>query len=304
MNPPVLTCSGILPQRRLASVAEMKRAFEQEAQWHLFPTPRYRCRYYSWGQGPPLVFIHGLADDALSFVPTIYYLREHFRCIAYDLPKGRGDGANMRRYRHEQLCEDLLALLDHLALSRTYVYGSSFGSTIAIRAMATAPDRFARGVYQGGFAHRNLSPGERFLTSIGRLLPGTMRYFPFKKAILIHQYSASFRHTDPELWDYFVERYCEQPMAALAYRGHMLVGLDLRPLLPRIRQPVLLVCGEHDPLVDRNCEEELERGLPNPTRVTIRGCGHHPYFSHPDVLAELVYRFLTPLPCELGVECH
>ena len=41
-------------------------------------------------------------------------------------------------------------------------------------------------------------------------------------------------------------------------------------------------------------------GLPNATRAEIGGCGHLPMFSHPDVLAELTYRFLTPLPCSAG----
>jgi pimeloyl-ACP methyl ester carboxylesterase len=63
--------------------------------------------------------------------------------------------------------------------------------------------------------------------------------------------------------------------------------------LPDIHQPVLLVCGEHDPLVGRECEEVLQRSLPNTCRAELEECGHLPMFSHPEVLAEVVRRFLV-----------
>ena len=37
----------------------------------------------------------------------------------------------------------------------------------------------------------------------------------------------------------------------MARRALLLHRVDLRPLLPAIRQPVLLVCGSHDPLVGK-----------------------------------------------------
>src|SRR5437773_3262751 len=85
----------------------------RQAQRGTCDTGRYRCSYYTWGAGPPLVFIPGLCDDALSFVLPIARLKEHFRCIAFDLPSGRGDGARLGRYRQADHVADLLALLDH-----------------------------------------------------------------------------------------------------------------------------------------------------------------------------------------------
>src|SRR5579864_1981936 len=90
--------------------------FEREASWGECATGRYRCRYFVWGSGPPLVFVHGLCDEADSFVLPIAPLSREFRCIAYDLPLGNGDGANLRGYRHGHLVADLYALLDHLKL--------------------------------------------------------------------------------------------------------------------------------------------------------------------------------------------
>src|SRR5207249_1225207 len=90
--------------------------FEREAVRGICDTGRYRCPYFSWGQGPPLVMVPGLSDQALSFVMLGALLAPEFRCISYDLPSGRDDGARLGSYRHADLVDDLFALLDHLSL--------------------------------------------------------------------------------------------------------------------------------------------------------------------------------------------
>ena len=57
---------------------------------------------------------------------------------------------------------------------------------------------------------------------------------------------------------------------------------------------MLLICGDRDPLVGKQCEKELQEGLPLASRAEVENCGHLPHFSHPEVLAELVLRYLTP----------
>src|SRR5438445_9666521 len=96
------------------SLAEVQQRFNREAVRGICDTGRYRCHYYSWGEGQPLLFIPGLCDDALSFVMTSAYLCGHFRCIAYDLPIGTEDRARLARYRHADYVKDMFALLDHL----------------------------------------------------------------------------------------------------------------------------------------------------------------------------------------------
>ncbi len=288
-----------LVQTMPVSLAETLRRFEAEAVRGECDTGRYRCRYYTWGHGPPLLFIPGLSDDALSFVLVSGLLADQFRCIAYDLPTGRGDGARLTRYTHAHLVEDALALLDHLQAGQSYVYGSSFGSTIALAALHDHPRRLPRGILQGGFARRPLARSELLLAGVARSLPGRAGLVPFRTALLRRNHRPPFAGREPDLLEYLLTRWGQAPSAALGHRALLLHRLDLRPLLPEIRQPVLLVCGESDPLVGKGCEEELLDGLPNVGRVELTGCGHNPIFSHPEVLAEVVRRFLTPKPCAI-----
>jgi pimeloyl-ACP methyl ester carboxylesterase len=272
---------------------EALRRFGEEAVHGVCATGRYRCPYFTWGTGPPLVFIHGLGDLACSYVPVISLLARHFQCIGYEQPTGRGDAAKLGRYTHSHLVEDLFVLLDHLGLRQSYVLGSSFGSTIALAAMQAEPTRIPRGILAGGFAQRLLAPAERFLARLARFLPGSMRSVPFRGLIGKHA-MGPVGTSRREYFAFFLRNTGIPPTTALGQRALLLNGLDLRAFLPEIRQPVLLICGDHDGIVRRDCEEVLLRGLPNCARVELPDCGHMAHYSHPEVVAELVRQFLTP----------
>jgi pimeloyl-ACP methyl ester carboxylesterase len=276
------------------TLAEAQARFDREAVPGICDTGRYRCRYYVWGIGPPIAMIPGIADDRLSFIFLSALLAPYFRCIAYDLPSGRGDAAKLRRIGHAELVQDLFALLDHLAIPKSYLLGSSFGGSIALAAMHASPERFPRGILQGAFAHRPLGPAEGFLARLARYWPGTMHLLPGRTMLLRKFHSAPFAPKPPEIWSYFLERSNTHPIAAVSHRALLIHRLDLRPVLPNIRQPVLMICGDNDPLVGPVCEEELLRGLSSAGRATIMDCGHNPLFSHPETLAELARQFLTP----------
>jgi pimeloyl-ACP methyl ester carboxylesterase len=272
---------------------EVLGRFQEEGVPGICDTGRYRCRYYAWGTGPPLVFIPGLMDDSLSFVLPIARLSEHFRCIAYDLPIGRDDGARLRRYRHADLVEDLFGLMDHLELRDCTLFGSSFGATIALAALHARPARFPGAILQGGFARRPLAWAEVALARCAVSWPWPMHRLPFRLKLVGLSHQVAFANREQAVWDYFLERNGAAPMQAVARRALILHQLDLRPILSDIAHPIMLVVGEQDPLVGRDCEEVLARGLPNCIRAEIQGCGHLPMFSHPEVLAEIVTRFLV-----------
>ncbi len=274
------------------SLARAQERFQTEATRGTVHTGRYSCSYSSWGNGPPLVFIHGLADLSASFLLPMSILSRGFLCIGYELPDGRVDGANLRRYTHADLVADLLVLLDHLKIDKAYLFGSSFGSTIALAALHEHPARFPRALLQGGFARRPLRIGEWLLASCMRFVPGSLRHLPLRNRSM-HRYHHGPLAERAELWEYFLQCAGTPRIGAVARRALLMQALDLRPILPEIRQPVLVICGDQDPLVGKPCEEELLQGLPSSQRIEIPGCGHYPYFSHPEVLAEIIRLFLT-----------
>jgi pimeloyl-ACP methyl ester carboxylesterase len=278
----------------ILTVSDVLRRLATEAQHDVLDTGRYRARYFVWGSGPPLVFVPGVAALGRSFAFTIVRLAPYFRCIAYDLPTGQGDGARLGRSTHGDLVQDLLALLDHLNLRQTYLFGSSFGSTIALAAMHAQPQRMPRAILQGGFACRPLAHGEIALARMARYWPGSMRMVPFRTKAMYRLHHGPFASCEPELWNYFLDYTGSIAIATLARHALLLHHTDLRPILSAIHQPVLMVCGDCDPLVRAVHEQILLDGLPNVRRLELENCGHFPHFTHAEVLAEVVRQFLTP----------
>ena len=273
---------------------EALERFQREAVLGTCDTGRYRMRYYSWGEGPPLVFIHGVSDTSHGFIQPISRLSAHFRCIAYDQAGMKGDGSRMGRYRHEDLVNDLWALLDQLNLPRCYLMGSSFGSTITLMAMRSRPERIPRAILQGGLARRPLRRMEYILAHLGRWLPGSMKRLPFR--IKVHDLvnKPAFQGRSESDWNHFLDCSGRTPIATFAKQALILNQIDLRPMLAEVRQPILLLWGDRDTVIGPAHQKMLAEGLPSVGRATIQGCGHVTSYSHPELMAEVIRRFLTP----------
>jgi pimeloyl-ACP methyl ester carboxylesterase len=280
--------------RRLV-LRECLEGWRTEARHGVFDTGRYRCRHVVWGRGPTLVLIPGMGLDAVGFVMLMARLHAHFRCVSFDLPEGADDGARLMTYRHADHVADLFALLDHLAIRECILLGSSFGSTVALAALQAEPRRFPRAIVQGGFARRRLAPAEVLAASFARFFPGRLAHLPFARQVLEHNQRAPFEDREPDVWDFFVAQNLRIPLRAFAARVLLIHRLDLRPILPTIKQPMLMVCGDRDPLVGKACEAELKQGLPVVSRAEIENCGHMPQLTHPEVMAEVVRQYLLPV---------
>jgi pimeloyl-ACP methyl ester carboxylesterase len=275
---------------------ELKSAlarFDAEAVPGSVRTPRYRLRYATWGDGPhTLVLVHGMCDLPRSFAMLMAHLAGGIRCVVYHLADGRGDGATLGPYRHSDFAHDLVALLDHLGVERADVLGSSFGSTIALRTAWLYPDRLRRVVLQGGFPRRPLIRAERGLARVGRFWPWRMGELPIRDRVMRRLEAPAFASAPPEVFEFLIANSGRTPARAAANRALTIDRLDLRPLLPDVRHPVLLVGGDRDAIVPRRYEAELEAGLPDVRRVEFAPCGHYPQYTHPGPMADAVRAFL------------
>jgi pimeloyl-ACP methyl ester carboxylesterase len=88
------------------------------------------------------------------------------------------------------------------------------------------------------------------------------------------------------------------PIAAFAHRAMMIASLDLRPILPTVRHPILLLTGERDTAANRRASAELADDLPHADRLEFADCGHFAQYTHAPAVAEALRRFLLP-PCGL-----
>lgn len=297
MNPSTITAAADVP------VATALERLGREGRPGWFGAGRYNLRYAVWGEGPPIVIVHGISDVARSFAMVAADLSRSFTCVLYELPSGDGDSARLGAYRHHHYADDLIAILDHLQLDRTYVLGSSFGTTIVLRALVDHPERFARAVLQGGFARRRVGAKEVALARFARYSKGRMKSMPVRTSLRNPKEKSVFDMVPPDRARFMADNCGSATITSVARIGLLIAKLDLRPLLSRVKVPVRLIGGDRDGIIAPQYEQELLAGLPNAERLEIPECGHLPQYTHPALLAELTRQFFTP-ECRDTCEQH
>lgn len=92
------------------------------------------------GEGPPLVFLHGIAMDRSSWQPVVDRLRGDFRCVNVDLA-GHGESPRTGAYDVSSQAEAVARFVAEAGLDRPVIVGHSYGAFIATLVGASAPVR-------------------------------------------------------------------------------------------------------------------------------------------------------------------
>lgn len=248
--------------------------------------------YRTAGQGPTVVFLHGLAGNSLSWVRQFPALSAGYRVVAWDAPGfGRSD---VVAPDVEVFAETLGDLLDHLDGGPAALVGHSMGGVVAARFAARHPDRVTHLVLScthAGYGEPADSPIQpraeqrvRELAAVGADEYGRIRArglfpagFADKDAMELAARVASEARPDGIL--------CSTRMLQLA---------DNRPILPRLTMPVLVITGGKDPVVKPDLRDELRTLTPMARRVEMPGLGHAPYLEDPGAYNALLDEFLSP----------
>jgi pimeloyl-ACP methyl ester carboxylesterase len=269
--------------------------FDRLADHAVWDGPRYRMHYRVLGQGPPLILVPGIAATYRGYAFMLNRLAAKFRTVIYDYPgEHPDDRARLGRITHDHLVDDVFGLIEHLRIGRAFLVGLSFGSTLVLRALHREPRRFPTAVVQGAFARRRFTPAERLALSLGRHLPGTSAQLPWRERILTYNSKSHFPTIIADRWSYYLEQNGLTPIASLAHRLDLVARLDLRPILPEIRNPVLLLQGNEDRIVARRHFDELQAGLPAAEGVIMPLVGHQPHYTHAEALAQVTADWLLP----------
>lgn len=119
------------------------------------------------GARQTLVLQHGFAGCAETWEHQIAALCAGYRVVAPDL-RGHGQSDDPKgRYDLERLCDDLDAIVDHLALPERFaLVGHSFGGVVALRYAARRPDRVERLVLVATPSEFPLPPGAAWLSRL------------------------------------------------------------------------------------------------------------------------------------------
>jgi pimeloyl-ACP methyl ester carboxylesterase len=97
--------------------------------------------YEEYGEGRPLLLLHGFGGCSQNWLPFVADLEAHYRLIVVDLP-GHGHSTNPRdTFTHRQAAIDVFSLLDELGIERFSAMGMSTGGMMLLHMATDQPER-------------------------------------------------------------------------------------------------------------------------------------------------------------------
>ncbi len=131
-----------------------------------FESNGVRIHYTVTGHGQPVVLVHGLYSSAMmnwQLPGIIQQLSKHDQVIAFDnRGHGQSDKPQSEDAYGEQMCEDVVRLLDHLHIKKASVVGYSLGGFIVLKLVVLHPERVNRAVMCGAAWLQSGSMLDRF----------------------------------------------------------------------------------------------------------------------------------------------
>lgn len=249
-----------------------------------------------------LVLLHGWGLDRESWRPLRRHLDPHVETVAYDM-WGFGSNAGGEEIPVEgslsRSVTELLRVCDQLSDRQLVLVGASRGGTVALRAAAEHPERFAGVVtiaapprgsaaddYPFGADRARM---EEVILQLKRDYAGTMA--TAGPAFYVSDDAPDADHaTAIEEIRASTER-TRRPDLAVEILGESLSD-DIRHLLPLVRVPVLVVATERDVAVSPEAGRLIADSIPSARFQLIRGAGHVPQLTMPRPLAATILKFL------------
>jgi len=154
-------------------------------QW--FRSNGVRIHFTDEGSGEPLILIHGLGvngDINWRWPGVTRHLRKTCRVITIDL-RGHGlsDHPHNASSNGTELVEDVVRLMDHLAIAKTHVVGYSLGGFITLKLLTMYPDRLRTAVVGGAGWYELTTPKMSILTALADSLEHNGTFDPLVRAL-------------------------------------------------------------------------------------------------------------------------
>jgi pimeloyl-ACP methyl ester carboxylesterase len=260
------------------------------------------------GEGPPVVFVHGLSGSWQNWLEQLPVLAREHRVVALDLP-GFGYSPMPREEISIAGYARLLdGLLDELEIAAAAVVGNSMGGFIGAELAIAFPQRVERLVLvsAAGLSTHNDPRTVHAMPALIRL----QRIIAASAAWLASKSEEVVRR--PRLREAALNVVVRHPsrlpaaLAAEQLRGagkpgfipalEALIGYDVRDRLPQIACPTLIVWGERDRLITVKDADVFEELIPNSRKVIFEDTGHMAMLERPEAFNELLSGFLAEQP--------
>ena len=239
----------------------------------------------------PLLLINGIGANLELFEPFVTALDPAVEVIRFDPPGVGGSPPPRRPYRFSGLCRLIAAMLTELGYNRVDVLGISWGGGVAQHFAAFQRAMCRRLVLVATATGTPMVPARpsvlvHLVTPWRYLNPG------YLQRVAGDLYGGLARIDSAEIVAAMHDGHQGAPSRGYLYQLAATAGWTSLPLLPRLRQPTLILAGDDDPIIPL-ANARLMHRLIRDSRLHIYHGGHLALVTEAAELAPVVDGFLA-----------
>jgi pimeloyl-ACP methyl ester carboxylesterase len=248
------------------------------------------------GDGEPVLLVHGYPDHATSMLPLAERLAAHgLLAVTVALP-GFAPSGPVEGCGADEICADLLAVLDELRIERSHIIGHDWGAAFAYHLACHHAERIDRVValsvpHPDGFPTRRATLREQRTLTYALLLadpalgPAIARDRRWVTS-LASAWSAGLYRSD---WPLVLDAVCSPEGAEQAHRYYRDDLAARGRSTGIVRRATTVIHGAQDgcisPAVFHGLEHLFAAGL---TEHLLPDVGHWPHLERPDAVHAIV----------------
>src|SRR5215467_11868161 len=259
-----------------------------------FDSNGVRIRYYSVGQGEPIILIHGWSASAEMWSEAIQDLSRNYRVIALDC-RGHGKSGKPTDPKQYgiQMVNDIVRLMDHLRIAKAHILGYSMGGSITIKMLTTYPERFLTAVIGGSEGFRRPEDSD---TPESPLIKSLLSGMSTTDAMIANAPPGVPKPTPEQRKQMELMNANQDPKALAAQRlGNVGLKVDY-DALKHNTVPTLVIYGGND---NPSRFDDLKKILANGEFKEIPGAGHMAASLSPEFIKDVrdfLARHSSPSP--------
>ena len=247
-----------------------------------------KIRYHEAGQGPNLIFLHGLGSNAGIWAPNIGAASERYHVYALDqIGFGESDKP-LIDYKIQTFVEFLQGFMQALAIPKASLVGNSLGGWIAADFAAQHPEMVDKLVLVDAAGMRwaagpralpvDLNPSS--LVAMRKIL----EFIIYDKqsitdALVRQAFESHLKRGD----GYTIQRVMAGAFATDQFEDEKLGS---------IHAPTQVLWGRDDALIPLSSAERYQKGIAGAKLVVIDQCGHIPQIEKPQEFNKALLEFL------------
>jgi pimeloyl-ACP methyl ester carboxylesterase len=247
------------------------------------------------GTGPPVMLLHGGWSDGRQWLGQLHRLADGFDLVAWDAPGCGGSDDPPPDAGLGAYADALAGLAAALGLERTHLCGLSWGGGLALEVCRRHPGLTRSAVLIGAYAGWAGSlPPEEVRARLDRVVREARRPPEEWAAGYLDGFFAGPVPEDVRAAQ--LRMMMDVRPAGLVAMIRAFAAADLRPALPRIDVPVLVLHGERDARSPVRVARRLHAAIPGSRLVLLPGVGHAVPLEAPEAFACEVRAFLRSIP--------